>query len=209
MPPQRVWSYGDPLVYRETVQGRVWTARPVTVVRDSPELVALCLHHTTRWQRCTPVEPGVELVRCKANLAPWRLQEALFEFGDTLILAAPGRAHATLLMWNPAHQFMGWYVNLQEPLRRTDLGFDFLDQELDLVVQPNGEIRWKDVDHLALAESLGLFSPAQCQQIRAEAQHVAEQVRARAAPFDGSWLDWRPSAHWPVPALPDGWDQVE
>jgi len=204
MQPHPAWSHGDQVVYRETVQGRVWTARPVTVVCDTPERVALCLHHGTHWQRCTPLEAGTDLVRCKAGQAPWRLEAARIEFGDTLILIAPAEAYAAHLMWNPAQQFMGWYVNLQAPLRRTRLGFDFLDHELDLVVPPHGDLRWKDEDHLALAETLGLFSPAQCRQIRGEAQRVAEKARARAAPFDGSWLDWRPPAQWAVPALPEG-----
>jgi hypothetical protein len=202
------WSFGDHLVYRETVQGRVWTARPVTVICDTPELVALYLHNETIWKRCTPVEPGEDLVRCKANRAAWQLEEARVELGNTVILIYGTDAHATHIMWNTAQQFTGWYVNFQEALRRTATGFDFLDQELDLVVQPDGALRWKDVEHLALAEALGLFSPVQCQSIRAEAERVAKKVRARAEPFDGSWLDWRPPAQWSVPSLPAGWDQI-
>ena len=35
------WQAGAHVITREIVHGKVWTARPVTVVRDDPDLVAL------------------------------------------------------------------------------------------------------------------------------------------------------------------------
>jgi hypothetical protein len=37
-----------------------------------------------------------------------------------------------------ARAFGAWYVNLQEPFRRSRLGFDTQDLELDVVVSPDG-----------------------------------------------------------------------
>ena len=35
-----------------------------------------------------------------------------------------------------------------------------------------------------------------------ESARVHDAMTARAAPYDGSWQDWRPDPRWPVPALP-------
>ena len=56
-----------------------------------------------------------------------------------------GAAHAIWLFAT------SWYVNLQEPFRRTAGGVDTADQLLDLVRTKDGEWRWKDEDELAAA----------------------------------------------------------
>ena len=116
------WSSGDHAVYREVLHGRVWTARPVTVIEATAERVALYLAHGTVWQRFRPVEPGAAPLDCKANRSPWRLGQAVWEFGGTVLLASAAEAHAVHVMWDQAWAFGGWYVNLQEPLRRTEAG---------------------------------------------------------------------------------------
>jgi hypothetical protein len=208
MARQNFWPSGQPILYREVTQGRVWTARPVIVVCDTPEWVALCLQPGTVWRRCAPRESALPLVRCKAGLNHWRLDEVVWDLGQTLFVIHRAEAHATHLMWNRQGEFTGWYVNLQEPLRRTRLGFDFLDQELDIVVQSNGQWHWKDAEHLDQAAALGLFSPAQTRAIRQEGQRVIERIEARLPPFDATWVHWRPPADWPVARLPAGWDLV-
>jgi Protein of unknown function (DUF402) len=42
----------------------------------------------------------------------------------------------------------GWYVNLQEPFRRTARGIDTMDSVLDIVVARDGAWRWKDAEEL-------------------------------------------------------------
>jgi hypothetical protein len=37
---------------------------------------------------------------------------------------------------------MPWYVNLEQPQRRSRLGFDFEDRLLDVFVEPDGRWRW-------------------------------------------------------------------
>jgi protein associated with RNAse G/E len=39
---------------------------------------------------------------------------------------------------------LGWYVNLQCPFRRTEVGIEAMDLMLDVVVDPDGTWRWKD-----------------------------------------------------------------
>ncbi len=203
-----MWSSGSQVLYREVAHGKVWTARPVTVIQDAQDLVALSFRNRTRWKVCAPSYAGTDLLHCKANLRPWQLNDVVWSRGDTVFLIIPGMAHAVHVQWDPQQRFVGWYVNLQEPIRRTSLGFDFLDQELDIVVSPDLDWRWKDVEHLEQAQRIGLFSPEQASAIVQEGQEVAEDIRRGAVPFDGSWNDWKPPSDWTTPSLPDGWDQV-
>jgi hypothetical protein len=203
------WSSGDQIVYREVVQEKVWTARPVTVIQDDPDLVALYFRNGTRWKVCVPLDADTDLLQCKANLSPWKLEDAVWARGDMIFVISPGEAHAVHVMWDKEHRFAGWYVNLQEPLRRTAIGFDFLDQELDLVVTPDLAWRWKDMDHLQWGQRIGLYSEEQAQRILEEGRKVVRKVQARAAPFDGSWNNWTAPVHWEIPSLHVRWSQVD
>src|SRR5207253_1810862 len=44
------WTPGAPVLLREVIRARIWTARPVTVVRDDRDLVALYLSPCARWK---------------------------------------------------------------------------------------------------------------------------------------------------------------
>ena len=51
------------------------------------------------------------------------------------MLQRPGDAYAIWHFWHgPEREFRGWYVNLQEPFRRTAQGYDTQDLELDIWV---------------------------------------------------------------------------
>ncbi|WP_416954579.1 DUF402 domain-containing protein [Nocardioides sp. T5] len=45
--------------------------------------------------------------------------------------------------------FVSWYVNFETPVVRTADGVDVNDLQLDIVIAPDGDWRWKDVEHLA------------------------------------------------------------
>ena len=113
-----------------------------------------------------------------------------------LMVARPGAAHS-IWIWSDSP---GWYVNLEEPLRRTPIGFDRLDQKLDVLVEPDGSWHWKDEDELDEAARLGLVDAG---AVRAEATRVLEEW-----PFPTGWEDWRPDPAWLIPQLPVGWERV-
>jgi hypothetical protein len=113
-------------------------------------------------------------------------------------------------MWEAeGREFIGWYVNLQEPLWRTALGFDFMDQELDITVEPDlSAWHWKDEEHLLRAQRVGRFSAAQATETRAEGERVIQLMEEKASPFCDRWENWRPPAAWGIPELPVEWDKV-
>lgn len=127
-----------------------------------------------------------------------------------LQLSRPGAAHSIHAWWaDGSDDLAGWYVNLQQPLRRTRLGFDTRDDLLDIVVEPDlSSWYWKDEDDLAEAERIGLLSAEEAAAIHAEGERVIGLIDKGTPPFDPAWADWRPDPAWRVPELPAGWDQV-
>jgi hypothetical protein len=191
---------GETALVRFIRFGKVWVAMPHTVVRDSAELVVLHLPLGTlgkwyTWDGATPIRGQAD--------RDWGICDHVWHTYRILTLVRPGDGYGLELLWRTDETFAGWYVNLQEPLRRTQLGFDTDDLVLDIWVDPDGSWRWKDEDELEIAVELGRFTPAQLAEIRS----VGESVLA-TPPWPTGWEDWRPDPSWPLPALPDGWDVV-
>ena len=85
-----------------------------------------------------------------------------------------------------------------------------MDQGLDIVVKPDvSEWPWKGEDVMQMGLELGIYTAQQVRDIRAEGERVVENIQRRTAPFDNSWLDWKPDPAWSIPTLPAGWDQLE
>ena len=104
-------------------------------------------------------------------------------------------------------RFVCWYINLEEPFRRTRFVFDYLDQLLDIIVSPDRTTwQWKDEDEFQEAQDRGLFSPEQARAIRAEGERVVQLLQANKPPFNSGWEQWRPDSAWSLPTLPEGWD---
>ena len=130
--------------------------------------------------------------------------------GRTLHLLRPGVAHAIHLWWLPPDwRFGGWYINLQEPIRPTRLGFDSMDHVLDVVIDPDLSWRWKDEEELDEAVEMGIVRVDDAREIRAEGERVIRRLESRSAPFCDAWEQWRPDPAWSIPELPDGWDTVD
>ena len=141
--------------------------------------------------------------------AEWRLVDASHPH-DSLVLSSPGADHSVRLHWSSdRREFLEWYINLEVPHKRTPLGFDFMDQALDIVASPDlTEWRWKDEDEFDEAQALGLISEERARELRAEGEHVIELMKARKTPFNQGWESWRPDPAWPIPQLPAGWDVI-
>ena len=197
------WKPGDQIVLREVWRGRVWSGRPVIVVEDSPDLLALYMPTGTGWKKPTTPHGG----RLRMPAEDWALVDDRQPV-DALSLVTPAAAHSVRLFWSQGHtRFEGWYVNLEDPLRRSLIGFDYMDQILDIVISPDlSEWRWKDEDELQEAQALGIIAAEKARMLRAEGEQVVARMQVGGPPFSDGWEHWRPDPAWPVPQLPDGWD---
>ena len=129
------WGSGEEVVLRyitrvDGVPGMTWPAR---VVRDD-DVLALYVPRGTAvmtWRRSTDGQR--ELVEQE-----WRR--------DMLRLMFPGQAHSVWLFWEgDDRHFARYYVNMEEPFRRTAIGVDTNDHALDIVVEPDLTWVWKDL----------------------------------------------------------------
>ncbi|HEV8353784.1 MAG TPA: DUF402 domain-containing protein [bacterium] len=85
------------------------------------------------------------------------------------------------LLESPEREFWGWYINFQAPFRKTDIGFDTFDHELDLWSEDGLTWYRKDFELLEQRVAAGLFTPAEAAEIRARAERVeAEMMRGGA-----------------------------
>lgn len=200
--PMLRFSRGDQVVWRITWHGRLWWALPVTVVEDD-ELVVLYVAPRTPFQANVEGE--------QPRLPPdWELIGRTWSEKPVLQLTKPAERHAVWAVWRGVGEELAyWYINLQEPLRRTQLGFDTRDNMLDIVVEPDlSAWQWKDEDHLAEAVQNGVLSTADAEAVRREGERVIQLIEAGTPPFDPEWGAWQPDAAWPIPALRPGWDEV-
>ncbi len=184
---------------------RVWSARPMVVVRDDPELRMLFTPAgTTMWAASD--EDGNEL---RIPQRSWTLRPRRVEAWHTLSFAWPDEHHAVLAMWDTAWRFERWYVNVEDPLRPTRVGFDTTELILDLVIEPDlVSWAWKDEAELERAVALGVFTREQAIGFRDAADRGRRRVMQRRPPFDRDWTTWRPDPSWGVPELPTGWDRT-
>lgn len=200
------WRPGDAVVLREVWRGRVWSARPVRIVEDMEDGQMFYVAAGTRWKG--PAEADGSPMRIPRG--DWRLVDRPGLDNPILSFAWPGVAHAVLAGWKGSGEFWGWYINLQEPLRRNAIGFDYMDHALDIVIGPDlSSWQWKDEDELSEAVDRGVFTAAEAAEFRAEGERALDRLLARKPPFDRPWEDWRPDPSWAEPALPPGWDVVD
>jgi hypothetical protein len=198
------FELGTSIALREVWHGRVFEARPTLVVQDDPEQTMLLLPGGVRCG--LPI--GADGRELRLPDGEWRLE--LRPRGDWPILsfAWPDTPYSVLL-WTVEEDRRVWYVNLQDPLMRTSIGFDTVDHALDVVVElDRSSWRWKDEDELAEAVNDGLFTPAEAADFRAWGERAVERILSSEPPFDRNWDGWRPDPAWGAPELPDGWDRV-
>jgi Protein of unknown function (DUF402) len=198
-------------VVQEVWRDRVWAARPMRLVRDEGDFAALWFPRGTRWKAPTtpsgrPREEdrGERLAQC-ALRGDWVFRDAEWDV-DTLVLLREGAWHAVWVSWLPSGAHWGWYVNLQLPYRRTEVGFETMDPVLDLIIDPDRSWRWKDERELETWVARGVCRPELADRIRAEGLEVAGRAERNETPFCEPWPEWRPEAAWELPALPAAWD---
>jgi len=126
-----------------------------------------------------------------------------------LMVLEPDRYYSICALWQQANgEFERYYINFQLPFRRSKVGFDTLDLDLDLLVERDLTIRWKDSDEYEEALSLGMIAPEWRDGVETARAEVLERIRRMEPPFDGSLLSWQPDPTWLPSRLPSGWEVV-
>jgi hypothetical protein len=196
--------------YRENGGARFHIARPVTVVRDDADLLAVWLAPGTECVRPVLADgtpPHREPLATRYT-KPRTVRVGHWSGTGLLKLARPGEPWSVWLFWEPGWRFKNWYVNLEAPLERWAGGVDSEDHFLDISVLPDRSWRWLDEDEFAQAQRDGLMDAELAGRVRRAGRAAVEVIRAWGPPFGDGWQDWRPDPSWAVPSLPEKWDRT-
>ena len=113
------------------------------------------------------------------------------------MLQRPADQYAVWVFWHgDEREFTSWYLNLQEPFRRTETGYDTQDLELDIILHLDGTTVWKDDELLDLRVAEGRFTQDQAREIRREATRLEAELAARGHWWDAWWALWEPEPAW-------------
>jgi hypothetical protein len=133
--------------------------------------------------------------------------------GDMLMLHPRTGAYSVWLFFKPDGTLNNWYVNLEEPVAHWNdghlAGLDTVDQDLDIVIEPDRAWRWKDEAefeaHLQHPDVYWVPDPA---PVWAEGERLVKLIEAGEFPFDGTATEFRPDPGWSIPTtMPTGWDR--
>ncbi|MEU6758810.1 DUF402 domain-containing protein [Streptomyces sp. NPDC046685] len=211
----RRWAPGEQILWRYRdhapgLRGPVHICRPVTVVQDTDELLAVWMAPGTECVRpaLTDGTPVHQEPLATRYTAPRTTVRSRWFGGGVLKLARPGDPWSVWLFWGNGWRFKNWYVNLEDPRSRWAGGVDSVDHFLDIAVYPDRTWKWLDEDEFAQAQRSGLMDRRQAQDVRAAGRAAVEVIEAWGAPFSDGWQDWRPDPAWPVPVLPGDWDRT-
>lgn len=206
------WASGERILwrYRENGGPDVHICRPVTVVQDTGELLAVWMAPGTECVRPvladgTPV--GAEPLESR-YAKPRTVRRGRWSGTGVLKLARPGDPWSVWLFWEPGWRFKNWYVNLEEPLTRWSGGVDSEDHFLDISVHPDRSWHWLDEDEFAAAQRAGLMDAGLAGRVRRAGLAAVEVIEAWGSPFSDGWQHWRPDPEWSVPSLPDDWGRT-
>jgi hypothetical protein len=178
-----VFAPGSVLTVREVLHGQVWLHFPETVVADDGDILA-----AVQADGCPLTFPEHPFGRHPWSHVPtWR--------GTTVLKLR--RTDTAYSVWKLFHgaSFRQWYINFEQPVVRRPDGVDIDDHQLDLVVEPDGTRRWKDVEDLGPALASGRIDARQLRTVLDAAAEVVDRLD-RDDRWWTPWDDWSP----PLPA---------
>lgn len=170
---------GGTIIEREVLHGQVWLEHPVTVVSDDGDVLAVLLE-----DGCPFTFPDHPFGRHPwAHVTEWH--------GPTVLMLHRAGDWYSVWKFFDGDVFRHWYVNFDEPVVRRADGIDTDDHQLDLIVDPDGTTRWKDVEDLAPALTSGRMDAEQVRSVLEAAAEVTDRL-ARGDRWWAPWDDWMP-----------------
>jgi protein associated with RNAse G/E len=208
-----MWNYGDIVALRGMIGSRPWIVQSCHVVKDTPQEIALlllpdaeCIIPESYLHR--KHDPGYVWERWQESRSEtWKQIHFRWLRNRMLMLLEPQKYYATIYIWEHATNiFQCYYINFQLPFTRSHCGFDTLDLDLDIVIQPDLTWQWKDVDEYERGIQADGILPDWMHGIDQAKPEIFDRIEKRKYPLDGAWLDWKPDPAWTAPTLPDGWN---
>ncbi len=191
------------MVRREILEKGPWLGALVRIIEDSPDQLVSYMPRGSPFgfpEGDWPTPTGRH---------PWSDRSGWQGHG-CLMIQRPGDSYAIWHFWRGRQrEFVCWYINLQEPFRRTAIGYDTQDLELDFIVYPDGRWEIKDDELLDLRVQEGRWSADRVSAIRSLGAGIASRLDAGEIWWQRGWRDWVPDENWIVPGeLPLNWSSA-
>ncbi len=210
--PESPWQPGTQILQQDLWGKRLVTSRPVTVVKDTPEYLALYTHPNAPFRSNTindrysmPVSQRIDIYMEMLDPCVEQLEERVSGDYHVLTLTPPDSWHSVWLFWTADWKLERWYVNLQAPIRRMSRCILVQDYALDIAVNPDMSWLWKDEDEFEELIDRGFFTEYQISLIQTEADRMIQTIENKGSPFSDRWENWRPDTNWPIPKVPEDW----
>jgi hypothetical protein len=165
------FAAGSFAVLRYLWFGRPFWSIPAHVVEDGDDRTVVWVAPGTRYLR-----PERRLTMGEIAANEWVPSEQAWTGNGALMIARRGDPYSIWLFWADDGTHASWYVNLELPWRRTEVGFDSRDHQLDVVVRRDRSWRWKDEDELRDAVHVGLLTIEEGTGVRADGERVVAQL---------------------------------
>jgi len=200
------WANGDIIALRYiSTDARIEMCWPCRVVSDSNDSLAVFISRGSRYAAGAKRSAAEKRQTTRDFLPP-----DLYEWRkDTLRILLPGQCHSVFLFWKETRgkrSLERYFVNMEEPFRRTPIGVDTQDHTLDINVKPDFEWSWRDEEELAEHVRLGFYTPELASAVRAEGLRAIAAITGGSHPCLQRWNTWLPDSGWGTPDIPAGWD---
>lgn len=175
---------GSLIERREVMQGNLWLAHDVTVVADDGTELAVLLEPGSHFR--FPAHPF--------GPHPWSDRDG-WDGPTVLQVHRDGDRYSVWKFFEPSPEgweFVTWYVNFEAPMVRQEGGFATDDQELDLVISPDGTRQWKDVESMATMVEIGRLTPDEVVDVLDAGREVWRLLEADDR-WWSEWDDWTPA----------------
>jgi len=200
------WLAGDVILenLHTGATGKLISVRAAYVVEDTTEQLVLYFPCDSTYATADNLGgqagryrlPIPERVRAFIDFEPAEYVRRVNNRWHVLYVLPPDAWHAVWIFWDSDWRVVNWYVNLQRPFDRSGHSIVDTDIYLDLILTPDLQWSWKDLDEFDGLCEAGVFSDDERARILAEAAMMATRIEARELPLSASWADWRPDPSW-------------
>ncbi len=174
---------GSDIVMREVLHGAEWAHWPERLLADDPAPGGIL----------ATVQPiGTALTFPPHPVPhPWGHLDA-WQGTTVLKLRRVDDWYAAWKFFDGAGRLLHGYINFETPYVRASDGIEVNDLQLDIVIAPNGEWRWKDVQDLAPSLAAGRITQDELLAVLTAGAEVADLLD-RDDRWWAPWDDWSPT----------------
>ena len=208
---------GDSCLLRGINRGNVCNAWTTTVVNDSAQETVLVLQPSAEcafpsgyWRRRMHHDFSQGSRWVETGQPGFEMKPFIWHTNRVLMILHAEKYYATYLFWqHETNEFIGYYINFQQPFSRVATGFDTLDLDIDIVINLDGTWYWKDEEEYQMGIREGGITPEWVKGIENSYEEVFAMIEHKTYPMDDSWLNWKPDPLWKPGKLVEGWNIVK